>query len=104
MINEVYRVLKPGGCFINGDRYALDDMSNHTRIIQEEVVGYFKVLTNINRLDLLEQWILHLFSDESENHVMRESVALGQMREAGFVGIELASRMEVNALLSAAKP
>jgi ubiquinone/menaquinone biosynthesis C-methylase UbiE len=103
VLAEIYRVLKPGGKFVNGDRYALDDISAHTRSIQQEVGGYFKVLTEINRLDLLEHWIVHLFNDESENHVMRESVALAQMAEAGFRDIDLQQRMEVNALVTAVK-
>jgi tRNA (cmo5U34)-methyltransferase len=104
VIHECFRVLKSGGQFINGDRYGLDDISQHTRKIQEEVTGYFEVLTGINRLDLLEYWIVHLFSDESENHVMRESTALQQLRDAGFSDIILTDRMEVNALVKAVKP
>ncbi|MEQ1738475.1 MAG: methyltransferase domain-containing protein [Methyloglobulus sp.] len=104
VIREIYRVLKPGGQFINGDRYAFDDISQHTRVIQEEVAGYFKVLTGINRLDLLEHWIVHLFSDESENHVMRQSAALQHIQDAGFTDISLTHRMEVNALVTALKP
>jgi len=101
---EAYRVLKPGGAFINGDRYALDDIDQHTRNTQHEVASYFKVLTQIERLDLLEHWIIHLFSDESENHIMREAQALRQMHEAGFDPIEIGLRHDVNALLSARKP
>lgn len=104
VIQEIFRVLKPGGQFINGDRYGLDDISKHTRIIQQEVAGYFKVLTRINKLEVLEHWIVHLFSDESENHVMRESVALTQLRNAGFSDINLSHRLEVNALVTATKP
>ncbi|ESS73218.1 methyltransferase type 11 [Methyloglobulus morosus KoM1] len=104
VIRECYRVLKPGGQFINGDRYAFDDISRHTRVIQEEVAGYFKVLTEINRLDLLEHWIVHLFSDESENHVMRQSNAIRQLHEAGFSDISISDRMAVNALVKAVKP
>lgn len=104
VINEIFRVLKPGSQFINGDRYGLDDVSKHTRCIQEEVSGYFKVLVQANKLELLEHWIVHLFSDESENHVMRESVALQQLQEAGFTEIKLAHRLEVNALVTAIKP
>lgn len=104
VIHECYRVLKPGGQFINGDRYAFDDISQHTRVIQEEVAGYFKILTGINRLDLLEHWIVHLFSDESENHVMRQSVSLQQIQDAGFTDICLTHRMEVNALVTTLKP
>lgn len=104
VIQEVFRILTPGGQFINGDRYGLDDVSKHTRTIQDEVSGYFKVLTQINKLDVLEHWIVHLFSDESENHVMRESVALKQLRDAGFSSITLTHRLEVNALVTATKP
>jgi ubiquinone/menaquinone biosynthesis C-methylase UbiE len=104
VIQQIFRVLKPGGQFINGDRYGLDDISKHTRTIQEEVGGYFKVLTQLNKLDVLEHWIVHLFSDESANHVMRESVALAQLRTAGFTNINLSHRREVNALVTAIKP
>ncbi len=103
VISEIYRVLKPGGQFINGDRYGLDDISTHTRMIQQEVAGYFKVLTKNQSLDLLEHWIIHLFNDESENHVMRETVSLDQLKEKGFKDVVLSNRMEVNALVTANK-
>ena len=104
VIQEIFRVLKPGGQFINGDRYGLDDVSEHTRTIQHEVSGYFKILIQQNKLDVLEHWIVHLFSDESENHIMRETVALEQLRDAGFSNITLTHRCEVNALVTASKP
>jgi len=103
VIAEIYRVLKAGGQFINGDRYALDEISVHTLNTQREVAGYFKVLTEINRLDLLEQWVIHLFNDESENHIMRESVALQQLIDVGFERIQFKLRHDVNALLTAKK-
>ena len=103
VIKEIFRILKPGGQFINGDRYGLDNISEHTRIIQQEVSAYFKVLRDIDRLDLLEHWIVHLFNDESENHVMRTSVALKQLADAGFTDINLSHRLEVNALVTALK-
>ena len=104
VIKEIFRVLKPNGQFINGDRYALDDIGQHTRMVQEEISQYFKVLTPIKRIDLLEQWIIHLFNDESENHVMRESVAIQQLQEAGFSAITVSHRNAINALVTAKKP
>ncbi len=101
---EIFRVLKSGGQFINGDRYALDAISAHTLLVQKEIAGYFKVFIAQNRLDLLEQWLTHLFADESENHIMRESVALAQLSQVGFVDINLTQREEVNALVTAIKP
>ena len=104
VLKEIFRVLKPNGQFVNGDRYALNDIRQHTRLTQEEVGQYFKVLTEINRTDLLEQWIVHLFNDESEDHVMREGVAMHQMLEAGFIRIKISDRKGVNALVTATKP
>ena len=103
VIKECFRVLKPEGRFINGDRYALDNIDRHTRNIQQEVGGYFKVLTEIDRLDLLEQWIIHVLNDESENHIMRESLALRQLSNAGFQQVKVKSRQDVNALVTAVK-
>lgn len=104
VITEVFRVLKPAGRLINGDRYGLDDVGQHTRLIQQEISGYFKALVGMQKFELLEHWIVHLFNDESENHVMRETVALAQLRAAGFVDIKLTDRCEVNALVTASKP
>ncbi|MEY2666571.1 MAG: hypothetical protein RLZZ384_742, partial [Pseudomonadota bacterium] len=104
VIAEIYRVLKPGGKFINGDRYALDNISLHTKTTQEEVAGYFRVLVAENKLDLLEHWIIHLFNDESENHIMRETPALEALHETGFMAINLSYRSGVNALVTAVKP
>lgn len=104
VLQEIFRVLKPHGQFINGDRYALDDIVEHTRTVQEEISHYFKVLAPLNRIDLLEQWLVHLFNDESENHIMRLAVAKQQMQAAGFADIQEHHRHAVNALVTAVKP
>jgi tRNA (cmo5U34)-methyltransferase len=104
VINEIFRVLKPTGRFINGDRYALDDINEHTRLTQQDASHFFKVLVAEHKFELLEQWIIHLFSDESENHIMREAIALAQLQNAGFIDIQLSHRLDVNALVTATKP
>lgn len=104
VLTEIFRVLRPGGVFVNGDRYALDDIAGQTRLTQEEARGYFKVFSAINRFDLLEQWVLHLFSDEPADHIMRLSPSLAKLREIGFAPVEVHFRDGVNTLLTAAKP
>ena len=104
VIKEIYRVLKPDGQFINGDRYALDDSRQHTRNVQDEVSQYFKALIPLNRSDVLEQWLVHLFNDESQDVVMRESIALKQLDDFGFSDIKISNRINGNALVTAKKP
>ncbi len=101
---EIFRVLRPGGLFLNGDRYGLDDAGEHTRLTQDEARSYFKAFSAIGRYDLLEQWIIHLFSDESADHLMRLGPALTKMREIGFDPVDAPFRDGVNTLLTAAKP
>jgi tRNA (cmo5U34)-methyltransferase len=101
---EIFRVLQPGGIFVNGDRYALDDADAHTKHVQAEVERYFEALIEINRPDVLEQWIIHLFIDESPHHVMRTAMAFQAMRTAGFHPIEEHYRHGINALISGIKP
>jgi ubiquinone/menaquinone biosynthesis C-methylase UbiE len=104
VLAETFRALKTGGCFVNGDRYALDDTIEHTRLTQEEVRHYFKTFAAINRYDLLEQWIVHLFSDESPDHIMRLGPSLTRMKETGFKPVDVRFREGVNTLLVATKP
>ena len=104
VIDEIFRVLKPGGLFVNGDRYGLDEIDQHTLLVQNEIANYFKALAPLNKIDVMEQWIIHLFNDESENHVMRETPALNELHSLGFNNIQLCHRQEVNALVTAYKP
>jgi ubiquinone/menaquinone biosynthesis C-methylase UbiE len=104
VLEDIFRVLKPGGIFVNGDRYALDDSLAHLQATQEEVRRYFRTFTELNRVDLLERWIVHLFSDESPDHVMPLEPNLSAMRAIGFEAVTVHFREDVNALVSGAKP
>lgn len=104
VLAEVIRVLKPGGGFANGDRYALDDVRTHCVLTQQEMRFYFQEFGRLQRYDLLEQWIVHLYSDESPDHIMRETPSLDVMTACGFVDIAMPYRQDVNALITAKKP
>jgi ubiquinone/menaquinone biosynthesis C-methylase UbiE len=103
VLEEILRVLKPGGLFVNGDRYAIDDAAEQLKNTQEEVKDYFRIFLEMNRPDLLEQWVVHLFSDESEEHIMYLKPALEAMAEIGFGHIACHFREGPNALVSARK-
>lgn len=84
VLAEIHRVLKPGGLFVNGDRYALDDRAAHLDDTQTTVRRWFKLFKEMNRLDLLEEWVAHFFSDESEDHIMRFTSAMARLEALGF--------------------
>jgi hypothetical protein len=58
----------------------------------------------MKRMDVLEQWIVHLLSDESPHHVMRTKQSLQVMEAIGFRPVEEHDRQGINALISGIKP
>ena len=103
-LNEVFRVLRPGGVLINGDRYAIDDRNAHLADTQNIVRGWFKLFRQIDRLDLLEDWIVHLMSDESPKIIMYYAPSLEQLHKIGFSDVRVDFRDGVDTLVRAIKP
>jgi ubiquinone/menaquinone biosynthesis C-methylase UbiE len=101
---ETSRVLKPGGIFANGDRFAIDDPERHLALTQSELRHWFRTFGEMKRYDLLEDWVVHLCSDESPQRIMRHASALEAMRRVGFVEIATEFREGVDTLLVARKP
>lgn len=101
---EIFRVLRPGGLFVNGDRYAMDDRDAHLEDTQNVVRGWFRLFREIDRLDLLEDWIVHLISDESPRTIMYFGPSLAQLREIGFQDVTVDFRDGVDTLVRAVRP
>ena len=104
VVSEIFRALKPGGLFVNGDRYAMDDPAAHLADTQAVVRGWFKIFTKMNRIDLLEDWVIHLLSDESPRRIMYFEPALQQLRTAGFAPVTVEFRDGVDTVVTALKP
>jgi tRNA (cmo5U34)-methyltransferase len=99
---EVHRALKPGGLFVNGDRYAIDDRAAHLADTQETVRRWFKLFRQIDRLDLLEDWIVHFYSDESPEHIMYFTRSMRRIEALGFT-VSVDFREGVDTLVTAVK-
>lgn len=104
VLREIFRALKPGGIFVNGDRYAIDDAPTQLADTQNMVRGWFQMFRKLDRLDLLEDWVVHLLSDESAEHIMYLDPAMKLMREIGFASVDVDFRESVDTLLRAMKP
>lgn len=99
-----FRALRPGGLFVNGDRYAHDDRAAQLAATQAEVRHWFRKFGEIGRHDLLEDWVAHLFSDESPEHVMYLTPALERLGAVGFANVRVEFRDGVDTLVTAIKP
>lgn len=104
VISEIYRALRPGGLFVNGDRYAIDDRAAHLADTQDMVRRWFKLFREMNRLDLLEDWIVHLYGDESADHIMYFTPSIERLHAAGFAPVTVAYRDGVDTLVKAVRP
>lgn len=100
---EIHRVLVPGGLFVNGDRYAMDDKAAHLADTQAMVRSWFRLFREMDRLDLLEDWTVHLCSDESPDHIMYFKPSLEQLAAIGFAPVTVGFREGVDTLLKAVK-
>lgn len=100
---EIHRVLVRGGLFVNGDRYAIDDRATHLADTQAMVRQWFRLFRELDRLDLLEDWIVHLYSDESPEHIMYYQPSLTQLAAIGFAPVTVDFREGVDTLLKAVK-
>ncbi|BDV36251.1 hypothetical protein [Methylocystis iwaonis] len=97
------RVLEPGGLFINGNRFALDDHALQPAAPQADIRNWFKVFGKANRDNLLEDWIVHLFSDESADRLMHSSETLSAMCALGFADVRSIYREGVDMLVATTK-
>ena len=86
VLRHIYRVLKPGGVFVNADKYA-KGTRDQAKVLREQLIRYFDVLVPIGRHDLFNEVVAHYMSDEGEAHVMKEADAVRAMRRLGFRSI-----------------
>jgi tRNA (cmo5U34)-methyltransferase len=100
---EAHRALKPGGLFVNGDRYAIDDRAAHLADTQGMLRQWFKLFRQIDRLDLLEDWVVHLQSDESPEHIQYFQPSMRQLETLGFAPVTVNFREGVDTLVTAVK-
>jgi len=83
LLREIYRVIVPGGAFVNGDKYARDDAKLQQRELETQMEK-FGVFDEYGRADLKEQWIQHYIDDEAEDVIMREGESVRVMEDLGF--------------------
>jgi ubiquinone/menaquinone biosynthesis C-methylase UbiE len=99
----IFRALKPGGRFINADRYVRNDEERIQRLLRI-LERFFDTFVPLGKLDLLREAVLHEVADEAPDRVMREDDTLRELAAIGFRPIEVTHRCLTAAVLTAIRP
>ncbi len=100
---QIHRVLKAGGLFVNGDKYAEND-EQRFRALQFTLGRFFDTFLNSGKMDLLRAAVFHVVADEAPDRLMREADTVRELTDLGFRNVEIRSRYKTAALLVARKP
>ncbi len=100
---EIYRVLKKGGVFVNGDKYANDDLLIHKQQYEWTWSRMRHTFIHENKAYLWEEWDNHMRVDDSPGRRMYEGISMEQLRELGFRRTEQVWRRIMEAVVVAIK-
>ncbi len=103
VLKEICRVLKSEGIFVNADKYALNNESEHRKSLNWQLQQFKEKYSQINRSDLIEEWTKHYLQDDKTNIIMRESDSIKSMNGIGFKDIKILFRKQMDAVLFARK-
>lgn len=98
ILREIYRILKPGGLFVNGDKYPPDDTAEFYRLLPLHLAPFFDTLGPAGRADLLKEVVLHELADLAPDRVMKEGEFMRQAREIGYDNCEFIGRRNFDAV------
>lgn len=99
----VYRVLKFGGVFINGDKIAQDDQSEHNKALIYEL-SCLKKIDEMGRPDLRLAWESHYRRDNQKRFIVKEGEYMKDLKDAGFCNVQKLYRKHMAAIVSGVKP
>jgi len=93
----VFKSLKSGGCFVDGDIFAYADKEAQKRVFEWQIGMYEKHVPSPQK----EEWIAHVLADSRIYFVLKEAVAI--LRRIGFE-VEVVFREKLEAVILARKP
>lgn len=99
---EIYRVLKPGGIFVNGDKMAVADESVHQEHLNWQL-KQFDVYEGIGKPELKKEWTDHYLEDEDVNRILYEDTFIEDLQNIGFKECFVDNRHYMDAIGSGTK-
>ncbi|MFA6432541.1 MAG: class I SAM-dependent methyltransferase [Candidatus Paceibacterota bacterium] len=103
LVGEIYRVLLPGGLFVNGDKYAQDDEDERALAYRRQI-SRFKIYDLNHKSNYGAEWITHYERDRQPDLLFIEGVAKKDMRKIGFEKVITTYREAMEAVITGQKP
>ncbi len=98
LFTEIARILKKGGLFINGDKYARNEPNAHRHDLNAQIKA-FDIFDKINRPDLKKEWTNHYLQDEKIKITETEQIKI--LEKLGFKDILVWYRQGMEAIITA---
>lgn len=102
IFREIYRVLKDGGIFVNGDKIAVSDETEHGQHLHWQL-QQFDIFATAGRDDLKKEWVDHYHEDESPKRILVEDLMKSTLKNIGFEGCHIIKRWYMDAVAVAYK-
>ena len=100
ILNEVLRILRPGGLFINSDKYIQDNESEFKNYLNKQMKRFDK-FRSMDRPELTKEWKKHMIKDTDSRVIMKEKESIRLMESIGFKNINSINRQELTATIVA---
>lgn len=95
--------LRPGGLFLNADKYSPQDDQERFEALRKAVSRFFDVLMPLEKYKTLEDWTLHYIDDQAPCRVMKMDDARDELSRIGFEEITIHYQENIEAVLAARK-
>ena len=102
VLDQTFRVLKPGGLFVNADKYSLEGQEMFNELVLQ-LQRFFNAFVPLGKLELLQEWVLHNVADQAPDRAMREKDSVKEMEEIGFQNVQVHFRHGLEAVVSGRK-
>jgi len=102
LLKEIYRVVRPGGVFVNGDKYA-EAEGVHEESLRWQLEKFDTVFGEGGRPDLRDQWREHYLLDDTPTFRFPEAEAIQLLERVGFTPVANSFRERMEAVLVATR-
>jgi tRNA (cmo5U34)-methyltransferase len=80
--SQLPHFLSVNGLFVNADKYAHDDQTQHTNALYWQIKQFSDVYLNqdVNRPDLYGEWLLHYLQDNEKDRIMHLQNSINKLQ------------------------